>query len=109
MADNELFAKLQKRNQIIESAAEGEDHATLPSEASPSNNNNEPMLSPKAHAEPQVEGDLASKLQKRNRIIDNDEQGLEPELPSLKVFNPYTEFKEFSRKEIQNYQKMFNQ
>ena len=99
MADNELFAKLQKRNQIID-AAEGDAGGDLPCAL----NNNEPKKS-----EPEVAGDLASKLEKRNRIIDSDEQGLEPELPSLKVFNPYTEFKEFSRKEIQYYQKMFNQ
>ena len=53
--------------------------------------------------------ELAAKLQKRNNIIDQAEEGLEPDLPSMKVFNPYTEFKEFSRKEIQNFQKMFNE
>ncbi len=52
--------------------------------------------------------ELAAKLARRNVIIDKDEEGLEPDLPSLQVFNPYTEFKEFSRKEIQDYQKMFN-
>ena len=59
--------------------------------------------------------ELAAKLQRRNVIIDKaeemeDGEELPPaELPSLQVWNPYTEFKEFSRKEIQNYQKMFNQ
>ena len=53
--------------------------------------------------------ELLAKLQRRNNIIDMDEEGLAPELPSLKVFNPYTEFKEFSRKEIQGYQKTFNE
>lgn len=56
--------------------------------------------------------ELAAKLQKRNDIIDRAEEGEEPkasEMPSMKVFNPYTEFHEFSRKEIQNFQKMFNQ
>jgi EF-hand domain-containing family member D2 len=56
--------------------------------------------------------ELASKLQRRNDVIDGAEQGVEPgsaEMPSLKVFNVYTEFKELSRKEIQHYQKMFNQ
>ena len=53
--------------------------------------------------------ELAAKLARRNNIIDKAEDGQEVDLPSLKVFNPYTEFKEFSRKEIQNYQKMFNQ
>lgn len=52
--------------------------------------------------------ELAAKLARRNDIIDQTEEGLEPNLPSMKVFNPYTEFKEFSRKEIQHFQKMFN-
>lgn len=52
--------------------------------------------------------ELAAKLAKRTNIIDQAEEGSEPDLPSLKVFNPYTEFKEFSRKEIQHFQKMFN-
>ena len=54
-----------------------------------------------------MDGDLAAKLNKRNQVIDADEEGRDPELPSLQVFNPYTEFKEFSRKEILYYQKMF--
>lgn len=56
--------------------------------------------------------ELASKLQRRNNVIDNAEQGIEvsqADMPSMKAFNPYTEFKEFSRKEIQHYQKLFNQ
>ena len=52
--------------------------------------------------------ELAAKLARRNDIIEADEEGKDPALPSLKVFNPYTEFKEFSRKEIQHFQKMFN-
>ena len=52
--------------------------------------------------------ELAAKLARRTNIIDQAEEGLKPDLPSLKVFNPYTEFKEFSRKEIQHFQKMFN-
>ena len=55
--------------------------------------------------------ELAAKLKKRTDIIDIAEEGgeLPPSaLPSMRVFNPYTEFKEFSRKEIQQFQKMFN-
>jgi Ca2+-binding EF-hand superfamily protein len=55
--------------------------------------------------------ELASKLQRRNDVIESAEEGHEipaAKLPSMNVFNPYTEFKEFSRKEIQHYQKMFN-
>jgi len=55
--------------------------------------------------------ELASKLQRRNDVIDSAEEGRElPEAhqPSMMIFNPYTEFKEFSRKQILHYQKMFN-
>ena len=99
MATDELFAKLQRRNRLIDAAEEGEDVTTEMEVPSAAN-------FPSQQSE--IEDDLASKLQRRNKIIDSDEQGLEPELPSLKVFNPYTEFKEFSRKQIQYYQKMFN-
>ena len=102
MASDELFAKLHRRNQIIEAAEDGQE-MNLPTESIA------PGVESTSPTGAQVEGDLADKLQRRNKIIDSDEQGMEPELPSLKVFNPYTEFKEFSRKEIKNYQKMFNQ
>lgn len=49
--------------------------------------------------------ELAAKLNRRNLINEGDE--VQP-LPTKEVFNPYTEFKEFSRKQIQDFQKMFN-
>ena len=55
--------------------------------------------------------ELASKLHKRTVVIDTAEEGGEcppAEQPSMKVFNVYTEFKEFTRKEIKHYQSMFN-
>jgi hypothetical protein len=55
--------------------------------------------------------ELAAKLQRRTDVIESAEDGKElPEAhqPSMQIFNPYTEFKEFSRKQIQHYQKMFN-
>jgi len=54
--------------------------------------------------------ELASKLQRRTDVITSAEDGAElppTQNPSSMVFNPYTEFKEFSRKEIQHFQKMF--
>jgi len=54
--------------------------------------------------------ELASKLQRRTDVITSAEDGTEmpqAQMPSAMVFNPYTEFKEFSRKEIQHFQKMF--
>ena len=56
--------------------------------------------------------ELAAKLQKVNQRIEIAEQGgdLPPlEQKSFEIFNPYTEFKEFTRKQIQAYQKMFNE
>ncbi|XP_023933218.1 EF-hand domain-containing protein D2 [Lingula anatina] len=51
--------------------------------------------------------ELAKKLERRMNINEGEE---EPAVASQsKVFNPYTEFKEFTRKQIQNYQKMFNE
>lgn len=47
--------------------------------------------------------ELAAKLQKQ--IMRND--GDENVMPSMRVFNPYTEFKEFTRREIQSLEKTF--
>lgn len=49
--------------------------------------------------------ELSKKLNRRNEI---NEGGEASELPSMNVWNPYTEFKEFSRKQIQDFQKTFN-
>ncbi|OWF56186.1 EF-hand domain-containing protein D2-like [Mizuhopecten yessoensis] len=52
--------------------------------------------------------ELAKKLERRVNINESGEDGAEPVLPSMQVWNPYTEFKEFTRKEIQGFQKTFN-
>lgn len=49
--------------------------------------------------------ELSKKLNRRNEI---NEGGEASALPSMNVWNPYTEFKEFSRKQIQDFQKTFN-
>ncbi|XP_061197663.1 EF-hand domain-containing protein D2-like [Saccostrea echinata] len=49
--------------------------------------------------------ELARKLNRRNEINEGDETAA---LPSMNVFNPYTEFKEFSRKQIKDFQRTFN-
>ena len=49
--------------------------------------------------------ELAKKLERREKINEGNEEGV---IPSTMVWNPYTEFKEFSRKEIQDFQKTFN-
>lgn len=54
--------------------------------------------------------ELAAKLGRRNLLNEAGENGEAPKIqPSMKVFNPYTEFPEFSRKEIQSYEKTFKQ
>lgn len=55
--------------------------------------------------------ELAAKLARRNEVIEKDEAQEElpsAQMPSMKKFNPYTEFKEFSRKEIQEFRKTFD-
>jgi len=52
--------------------------------------------------------ELANKLNRRNLLNEVPEDGEAPKaMPSMKVFNPYTEFPEFSRKEIQSYEATF--
>lgn len=51
--------------------------------------------------------ELAHILNRRQVIMDSQEQGIE--VPhNFKVVNVYTEFHEFSRKQIKDYQKTFN-
>lgn len=51
--------------------------------------------------------ELSHILNRRQVIIDSQEAGIE--VPhSFKVVNVYTEFHEFSRKQIKEYQKTFN-
>ena len=62
-----------------------------------------------------ADSELAQKLQKQ--IIRNESTASlngstcftsdENQMPSMRVFNPYTEFKEFTRKDIQNLEKTF--
>lgn len=54
-----------------------------------------------------ADNELAAKLQKqiaRNDVTSAADENL---MPSMRVFNPYTDFKEFSRREIQNLEKAF--
>lgn len=52
-----------------------------------------------------ADNELTMKLQKQ--ISRNELRGDENIQPYMKVFNPYTEFKEFTRKEIQDLEKKF--
>ena len=51
-----------------------------------------------------ADSELAGKLARREALNEGEE--VEVNKRTL-VFNPYTEFKEFSRKEIKQYEKMF--
>jgi hypothetical protein len=51
--------------------------------------------------------ELAAKLQKQMTRCTADDCDLENTQPSMRVFNPYTEYKEFTRKDIQNLEKAF--
>ena len=56
-----------------------------------------------------AENELANKLKKRTDIIDRDEAGLQQDPVKFTVKrNVYAEFPEFTRKEIQAYEVMFN-
>lgn len=94
MATDELSSKLSRRLQIEEGADEPiavdvQDHQNG-TEEKPSMAN--------------ADSELGAKLLRRGEL--NEGQG-EPSQPSMKVFNPYTEFKEFSRKQIKDMEKMF--
>ncbi|XP_071999362.1 EF-hand domain-containing protein D1 [Engystomops pustulosus] len=93
MAENELAQKLQRRL-VLEDApgpgAEGE---------VPEHNGEEKPVTANADSE------LSAKLTRRNDINEGNA------VPATRgqVFNPYTEFKEFSRKQIKDMEGMFRQ
>lgn len=51
-----------------------------------------------------ADNELAKKLQRRNEINEGERAA---ELSSTNVFNPYTEFPEFSRKQIKHFEFLF--
>lgn len=95
MATDELSSKLNRRLQIEEGA-----HDPVALDGSHENG---------AHDKPattSADSELGAKLQRRGEL--NEGVG-DHQQPSMKVFNPYTEFKEFSRKQIKDMEKMFKQ
>ncbi|KAF7695384.1 EF-hand domain-containing protein D2 [Silurus meridionalis] len=95
MASDELSTKLHRRLQIEEGAEEP--HAV---DEGRENGAHEKTTTANADSE------LGAKLQRRGEL--NEGVG-DHQQPSMKVFNPYTEFKEFSRKQIKDMEKMFKQ
>lgn len=98
MASEELAQKLQRRLQLEESgaAAEGEAAAGKGEEAAAGDEAERSCLTASAGAE------LSAKLCRRQDI----NEGAAQPRPSA-VFNPYTEFKEFSRRQIKDMERMF--
>ncbi|XP_008303017.1 EF-hand domain-containing protein D2 [Stegastes partitus] len=94
MATDELSSKLNRRLQI-EDGSEEPVAVDVPGEQ----NGSEDKAST-ANAD----SELGAKLLRRGEL---NEGQAEPSQPSMKVFNPYTEFKEFSRKQIKDMEKMF--
>lgn len=95
MATDELSSKLNRRLQI-----EDGDHDAVALDGSHENGAHEKPATASADSE------LGAKLQRRGEL--NEGVGGHQQ-PSMKVFNPYTEFKEFSRKQIKDMEKMFKE
>lgn len=103
MANDELSSKLTRRLKIEEGEEKpvaGPDY--LGDRPGPEGGPNGDLKPENASAG----NELSAKLQRRTEL--NEGVG-EHQQPSMKVFNPYTEFKEFSRKQIKDMEKMFKQ
>ncbi|XP_056613624.1 EF-hand domain-containing protein D1 [Triplophysa dalaica] len=93
MSSEQLARKLQHMLDTKPGSPESPEHAQANDEPSPVRADN-------------MTGDATSELtQKLNRRLDIHEGTAKPE--QMKVFNPHTEFKEFSRKQIRDMEKMF--
>lgn len=100
MASDELSAKLNRRLRVEETEHEPGHEPEPEPEHGHEDGAQEKRATESADAE------LEAKLSRRGEL--NDGVG-EHQQPSMKVFNPYTEFKEFSRKQIKDMEKMFKQ
>ncbi|KAG7478435.1 hypothetical protein MATL_G00080350 [Megalops atlanticus] len=95
MASDELASKLTRRLNI----EDGTEDAVAVDKG---HENGDEEKSTTANAD----SELGAKLLRRGEL--NEGVG-EAQQPSSKVFNPYTEFKEFSRRQIKDMEKMFKQ
>ncbi|KAM4012134.1 EF-hand domain-containing protein D2-like, partial [Anomaloglossus baeobatrachus] len=96
MAENELAQKLQRRL-VLGDAPEPPAEDEVPAV----HNGDEEDKPANANAD----SELSAKLNRRNDI----NQGTAVPATRGQVFNPYTEFKEFSRKQIKDMESMFRQ
>ncbi|MBN3276503.1 EFHD2 protein, partial [Polyodon spathula] len=99
MASDELASKLTRRLKIEEGAEE-------PVSLSGTQDGLAGRSEEEKPATANADSELGAKLLRRTDINDGV---AEHHQPSKKVFNPYTEFKEFSRKQIKDMEKMFKQ
>jgi len=99
MASQELALKLQRRLQW-EEAEEGRPQPAPRALAAREPESESPAWAPTACADAELSAQLT-------RRLDINEGTARPR--RCKVFNPYTEFKEFSRKQIKDMEKMFKQ
>lgn len=105
MATDELASKLSRRLQMEgEGGGEAPEQPGLNGAAAAAAAAGAPDEATEALGS--ADGELSAKLLRRADL----NQGIgEPQSPSRRVFNPYTEFKEFSRKQIKDMEKMFKQ
>lgn len=95
MASDELSSKLNRRLQIEDGAAEPVAVDLDPSPPEEGDAEDKPVSD-------SADSELGAKLHRRGEL--NEGRG---EVRMAQVFNPYTEFKEFSRKQIKDMEKMF--
>ncbi|GCB60712.1 hypothetical protein scyTo_0011183 [Scyliorhinus torazame] len=92
MASDELAVKLQRRLDIKD-----EQPGSEPDSGCEQGAEEKPVTAA-------ADNELSAKLLRRGEL---NEGSSEPQQPSLRVFNPHTEFKEFSRKQIRDMEGMF--
>ncbi|XP_078415379.1 EF-hand domain-containing protein D2 [Cetorhinus maximus] len=98
MASDELAAKLQRRLDIGDGQPGSEPEPESESGSGCEQGAEEKPVTAAA------DNELSAKLLRRGELNDGSS---EPQQPSLRVFNPYTEFKEFSRRQIRDMESMF--
>ncbi|XP_030041983.1 EF-hand domain-containing protein D2 [Microcaecilia unicolor] len=97
MASDELANKLNRRLRI----EEGEEEPALVEDGAAQEDDHPAGAGVTTTT---ADSELSAKLQRR---CDLNEGVGDQQQPSLRVFNPYTEFKEFSRKQIKDMEQMF--
>lgn len=106
MATDELASKLNRRLQMEGEGGGGDEAPEQPGLNGATAAAALGAPEEAAEALGSADDELSAKLLRRADL----NQGIgEPQSPSRRVFNPYTEFKEFSRKQIKDMEKMFKE